>query len=113
MIARLEASGVEHERMTLVGALAPSASGRFWKKRWPMPLKKSPDRIRFMTLAAAAANRLRRIACGPGLKINFERTGSMHPLLFERVVAAFVPGPGLQDPDRTRAYCKLLQTTPA
>jgi hypothetical protein len=33
--------------------------------------------------------------------------------LFERVVAAFVPGPGLQDPERTRAYCNgLLQTHP-
>jgi hypothetical protein len=33
----------------------------------------------------------------------------MHPLLFERVVAAFVPGPGLQDPDRTEAFCLKLQ----
>jgi hypothetical protein len=33
----------------------------------------------------------------------------MHPLLFERVVAAFVPGPGLEDPERTRAFCATLK----
>jgi hypothetical protein len=32
----------------------------------------------------------------------------MHPLLFERVVAAFVPVPGLQNPERTRTLCEKL-----
>jgi hypothetical protein len=35
----------------------------------------------------------------------------MHPLLFERVVAAFVPGPGLENPERTRSYCEALPKT--
>jgi hypothetical protein len=33
----------------------------------------------------------------------------MHPLLFERVLAAFVPVAGLQDPDRTTAFCERLK----
>jgi tricorn protease interacting factor F2/3 len=64
-----------------------------------------------MTLAAAAANPAAVDRLWPWFEDNFERIGSMHPLLFERVVAAFVPGPGLQDPDRTRAYGNGLRQT--
>jgi aminopeptidase N len=113
MVQRLEASEVEHERMTLVGAL-----GFF--SRWPQlekalahTLEKVPDRIRFMPLVAAAGNPAAADRLWPWFEDNFASIEQMHPLLFERVVAAFVPGPGLLDPDRTRRYCSdLLQTHP-
>jgi tricorn protease interacting factor F2/3 len=111
MIARLEASGVEHERMTLVGALGAFSQWPLLEKALAYALEKIPDRIRFMTLAAAAANPAAVDRLWPWFEDNFERIGSMHPLLFERVVAAFVPGPGLQDPDRTRAYGNGLRQT--
>jgi hypothetical protein len=76
-------------------------------------LEKVPDRIRFMPLVAAAGNPAAADRLWPWFESN-SSIEQMHPLLFERVVAAFVPGPGLQDPDRTRAFClKLLQTSPA
>lgn len=113
MIARLEASGVEHERMTLVGALGAFSQWPLLENALAYALEKIPDRIRFMTLTAAAGNPAAADRLWPWFEDHFERIGTMHPLLFERVVAAFVPGPGLQDPDRTRAYCKgLLQTHP-
>jgi aminopeptidase N len=109
MIYRFEASGVEHERMTLAGAL-----GCF--KPWPLleetldyALEKVPDRIRFMPLVAAAGNPAAADRLWPWFVNNFQRIERMHPLLFERVVAAYVPGPGLQDPDRTSTFCEKLQ----
>jgi hypothetical protein len=76
-------------------------------------LEKVPDRIRFMPLVAAAGNPAAADRLWPWFVNRFQRIERMHPLLFERVVAAFVPGPGLQDPDRTRRYCSdLLQTHP-
>ena len=113
MIARLEASGVEHERMTLVGALGAFSQWPLLEKALAYALEKIPDRIRFMTLAAAAGNPAAVDRLWPWFEANFTSIERMHPLLFERVVAAFVPGPGLQDPDRTRTYCNgLLQTHP-
>jgi hypothetical protein len=113
MIRRFEASKVEHERMTLAGAL-----GYF--KAWPLlqetldyTLKKVPDRIRFMPLVAAAGNPAAADRLWPWFEANLPRIEKMHPLLFERVVVACVPGPGLLDADRTKAFCKdLLQKQP-
>ena len=72
-------------------------------------LEKVPDRIRFMPLVAAAGNPAAVDRLWPWFVDNFPRIERMHPLLFERVVAAFVPGPGLQDPDRTGTFCEKLQ----
>jgi len=72
-------------------------------------LEKVPDRIRFMPLVAAAGNPAAVDGLWPWFVNNLPRIERMHPLLFERVVAAFVPGPGLQDPDRTGTFCEKLQ----
>ena len=62
---------------------------------------------------AAAGNPAAADRLWPWFEENVARIAQMHPLLFERVVAAFVPGPGLLDPDRTSAYTKaLLQSHP-
>jgi tricorn protease interacting factor F2/3 len=45
----------------------------------------------------------------PWFEANLDRLEQMHPLLFERVVAVFVPGPGLNDPQRTRTICDDLE----
>jgi hypothetical protein len=113
MIHRLEASEVEHERMTLVGALGFFSRWPLLEKALAHTLEKVPDRIRFMPLVAAAGNPAAADRLWPWFEDNFASIERMHPLLFERVVAAFVPGPGLLDPDRTRRYCSnLLQTHP-
>ena len=62
-----------------------------------------------MPLVAAAGNPAAVDGLWPWFVDNLPRIERMHPLLFERVVAAFVPGPGLQDPDRTGTFCEKLQ----
>ena len=108
MIGRFEASGVEHERMTLAGALGSFSAWPLLEKALDYTLEKVPDRIRFMPLVAAAGNPAAVDRLWPWFVDNFPRIERMHPLLFERVVAAFVPGPGLHDPDRTRTFCNHL-----
>ncbi len=108
ILQRFATSRVEHERMTLAGAL-----GAF--SRWPLleqaldfSLKKVPDRIRFMPLVAAAGNPAALDRLWPWFEANQSRIETMHPLLYERVVAAIVPIAGLQDLERTRSFCERL-----
>ena len=109
MIRRFEVSGVEHERMTLAGALGCFDPWPLLEEALDYTLDKLPDRIRFMPLVAAAGNPAAADRLWPWFVGNFPRIERMHPLLLERVVAAFVPGPGLQDPDRTCTFCERLQ----
>ena len=108
MINRLESSRVEHERMTLVAALGSFSQWPLLEKALDYALERVPDRIRFMPLVAAAGNPVAGNRLWDWFEGHVGRMGNMHPLLFERVVAAFVPGPGLGDPQRTMAFCKAM-----
>ena len=108
MINRLEASRVEHERMTLVASLGSFSQWDLLERGLDYALERVPDRIRFLPLMAAAGNPVAGDRLWSWFEDHVDRMKSMHPLLFERVVAAFVPGPGLVDPDRTTAFCKGL-----
>ena len=109
MIHRFEASEVEHERMTLAGALGSFSQWAQLEKAMHYSLEKVPDRIRFMPLVAASGNPAAVDHLWPWFEANISRLEQMHPLLFERVVAAFVPVPGVKDPDRTRSFCEELE----
>jgi tricorn protease interacting factor F2/3 len=109
MMGRFEASGVEHERMTLAAALGCFNAWPLLEEALDYTLAKVPDRIRFIPLVAAAGNPAAADHLWPWFVDNFPRIERMHPLLFERVVAAFVPGPGLQDPDHTSTFCNHLK----
>ena len=109
MIRRFEASGVEHERMTLAGTLGCFDPWPLLEEALDFALEKLPDRIRFLPMVAAAGNPASADRMWPWFVDNFPRIERMHPLLFERVVAACIPGPGLQDPDRTITFCEKLQ----
>jgi hypothetical protein len=114
MLGRFESSAAEHERMILAGALGAFDQWPLLEKALDYALEKIPDRIRFLPLTAATANPAVTARLWPWFEDHVMRIEKMHPLLFERVVAAFVPGPGLQDPDRTRTFCaELLQRLPA
>jgi len=108
MLRRLASSGVEHERTTLAAALGAFSQRSDLEAALDAALDKLPDRIRFMPLVAAAGNPAATNRIWPWFEANLSRLEKMHPLLFERVVAAFVPGPGLTDPTRTRTFCEQL-----
>ena len=109
MVRRLASSTVEHERTTLATALGACSRWTELAAALDEALDKLPEPHPFH-----AAGGRRRQSCGyassfgRGSKTIFPRLEKMHPLLFERVVAAFVPGPGLTEPPRTRAFCEQL-----
>ncbi|HSO19579.1 MAG TPA: ERAP1-like C-terminal domain-containing protein, partial [Desulfosarcina sp.] len=109
LLRRFETSGAEHERMTLAGALGAFSQWPLLLQALDYSLEKVPDRIRFMPLVAATGNPAVLDRLWPWFEANLPRLESMHPLLFERVVAAFVPLPGMQEADRTRSFCRQLQ----
>ncbi len=109
MIDWFETSQVEHERMTLAGALGCINPWPLLEEALDYTLQQVPDRIRFIPLVAATGNPTATDHLWHWFESNIKRIERMHPLLFERVVAAFVPGPGLQDPDRTEDFCKDLK----
>lgn len=113
MIRRFETSPVEHERMILASCLGGFDQWALLQTALDYTLEKVPDRIRFMPLVSAAGNPAAADRLWSWFEAHLPRMEKMHPLLFERVVAAFVPGPGLTDPDRTSAFCgRLLQQQP-
>ena len=109
LIKRFEASSVEHERMILAGALGAFSGQQTLARALDYALDKIPDRIRFLPLVAAAGNPAANGHLWSWFETHLARMESMHPMLFERVVAAFVPGPGLEDVERTRAFCETLE----
>jgi len=108
MIHCLEKSEVEHERMTIVSALGAFGSQELLEKALVYALKEVPDRIRFLPLVSAAGNPAATDRLWSWFEDQMHLMEKMHPLLFERVVAAFVPVPGLADPERTRSFCHRL-----
>ncbi|MGA6925733.1 MAG: M1 family metallopeptidase [Desulfosarcina sp.] len=109
MIHHLEISRIEHERMTIAGALGCFGQWSLLEAALNYSLEKIPDRIRFLPLVAAAGNPTVMDQLWPWFESNLSRIEKMHPLLFERVVAAFIPGPGLLDSDRCMAFCSALR----
>lgn len=109
MLQRFETSRAEHERMTLAAALGCFSQWPLLEEALTFTLEKMPDRIRFVPLVSAAGNPAATDRLWPWFETNFQHIEHMHALLFERVVAAFVPGPGLHDPDRTSAFCRHLK----
>jgi hypothetical protein len=109
MRQRFDSSRVEHERMALAFALGCFSQWPLLVEALDFALERVPDRIRFIPLVAAAGNPAAADRLWAWFDDNFQRIGRMHSLLFERVVAAFVPGPGLQDPDRTGVICERMR----
>ena len=108
MVHRLASSTVEHERTTLATALGACSQWTNLQAALDDALDNLPDRIRFMPLVAAAGNPAATDRLWAWFEVNFSRIEAMHPLLFERVVAAFVSAPGLTDPAPTQTFCEQL-----
>ncbi|MDL2275180.1 M1 family metallopeptidase [Desulfosarcina sp. OttesenSCG-928-G10] len=109
MMRCYEKSQVEHERMTLVTALGSAGPWPVLEKALDYALDTVPDRIRYLPIVAAAGNPGMGRMLWHWLESRLPRIKTMHPMLFERVIATFVPGgPGLSDPDQTRRFCAAL-----
>ena len=97
LVRRFEKTRVEHERMTIAGALGSLGQWPVLEQALAYALEKIPDRIRFMPLVSSAGKPGRAVIdSGAGSRKKRLSWQHMHPLLLERV--------GRGDDSRSRPY---------
>jgi tricorn protease interacting factor F2/3 len=102
---RLETSQSEHERLNILTALGQFSDWRTQARALNYTLSHVPDRNRYIPIASAAANPNAAPFIWRWFQENLQQAETMHPLLFERVVAALVPAAGLYDPEAVTDFC--------
>ncbi|MGB5984698.1 MAG: M1 family metallopeptidase [Desulfobacterales bacterium] len=112
---RFETAPSEHERTLVLLALGGFSAWELTAQALAYVLENVPDRNRFMPIAAAAGN----LAALPHLwdwyRAHIAELETMHPLLYERVIAAIVPSAGLGREAEVKAFFQgyLAQEHPA
>jgi len=102
--ARFTAADSEHERINCLTALGAWRDPTTLCAALDFTLDQVPARIRFVPLVAAAANPVAGPTLWQWFEAHIHALETLHPLLFERVLAAVVPTAGLADLDRTRQF---------
>jgi aminopeptidase N len=97
LIQRLESCDSEHERLQVLTAMGCFQDLDLIDKVLAYALEKVPERNRFVPMTAAAANPYATGAMWTWFRDHVESLETLHPLLFERVIAGIVPISGLSN----------------
>ena len=98
LIRQFESCESEHERIHVLMALGCFRDLGLIKKALAYSLEKVPGRNRFIPMTAAAVNPYATGAMWQWFASHVDSLESLHPLLFERVIAGIVPVSGLSNP---------------
>jgi aminopeptidase N len=101
---RLTTARSEHERQTVLLALGAFGDAAALRKALRYTLDEAPDRNRFIPIVAAAANPCAAPIMWDWYVAHVDELEKMHPLLYERVIAAVAPVCGLERPDAVAAF---------
>jgi len=104
LIERYETVPSEHERTLVLAALGGFQSWELTARALAYTLEKVPDRNRFIPIVAAAANPQAIPRLWDWYLAHIDALETMHPLLYERVIAFIVPGTGLGREEEVHAY---------
>ena len=104
LIRRFESCRSEHERIQILTAMGCFQDPDLIRKAFDYTLKEVPVRNRFIPMVSAGANPHATKAMWPWFAAHVDSLESLHPLLYERVVAGIVPVSGLRDPDGVKAF---------
>jgi len=96
---RFETSGVEHERMNILTALGSFTDGRQIAAVGQFILEKVPPRNKFVPAMALAENPLAADFLWQWYRDNLDQMEQIHPMIYERVLAAVISAAGLGAPD--------------
>ncbi len=94
----------EHERMNLQSALGCFREPALIERAGRYVLEKIPPRNQFIPLVAMAVNPEAVEGLWPWFQNHLAALETFHPLLYERVLAAFIPVCGLTRPDEVRPF---------
>jgi len=104
LIRRLESCDSEHERLQILTALGCFRDVDLIHKALAYSLEKVPERNRFVPITAAAANPYATDAMWQWFTDHVDSLETLHPLLFERVIAGIVPVSGLSNPEDVNTF---------
>ena len=104
LIHRFESCDSEHERLQVLAALGCFRDPDLIHEALAYSLENVPGRNRFVPMTAAAANPYATGAMWQWFADHVDSLETLHPLLFERVIAGIVPVSGLSNPEDVNIF---------
>jgi len=101
---RFEASAIEHERMNILTALGGFTGSRQIAAVGQYILETVPPRNKFVPAMALAENRHAAAFLWEWYQANLERIEQIHPMIYERIIAAVIGAAGMEAPDALREF---------
>lgn len=98
------ASENEHERINMLLAIGCFQESSMIDRTERFLLEKVPDRNKFMVIGAMAANPYARFGLWEWYLSSLERLEKLHPVHYERVIAALIPWSGLGRKEQVRSF---------
>ena len=104
LIRRFESCDIEHERIQVIAALGCFRDLGLIHKALAYSLEKVPGRNRFIPMTVAAANPYATGDMWQWFTDHVDSLETLHPLLYERVIAGIVPVSGLSNPEDVNTF---------
>ena len=104
LIRRFESCDSEHERLQVLAALGCFRDLGLIQKALAYSLEKVPGRNRYIPMTVAAVNPYATGAMWQWFADHVDTLETMHPLLYERVIAGIVPVSGLSNPEDVNIF---------
>ena len=101
---RFQSSNIEHERMNILVALGCFKSKALIQKSLQYILDKVPARNKFVPVVAMASNPYAIPLLWDWYVSNLEQMEKLHPMLYERIIAAIVPMAGIERSQQVKAF---------
>lgn len=102
--ARLQSTDSEHERMNILTALGRFSERQAIEKALQYVLEKVPNRNKFVPIGSMAGNPYAIPSLWGWFESNLQELERLHPVHYERVIAAIVPVCGLGMEKRVHAF---------
>ena len=110
---RFEASMIEHERMNILTALGGFTGSSQVAEVGQYILERVPPRNKFIPVMALAENRQAAVFLWDWYQAGLTRIEKLHPMIYERVVAAVIGAAGIKAPDAVREFfAAYMEKTP-
>ena len=103
-VKRAKASESEHERMNILAALGCFKERALIEKAQQYVLDEVPDRNKFVPIGIMAENAHAMPFMWPWYLSSIERLEQLHPVHYERVLAAIIPWGGLGKAEEVKAF---------
>jgi len=101
---RCEASAVEHEKVNILIALGGGAGQQLLERVGRYILESVPPRNKFVPVMAMAENPTAADFLWPWYQDNLAALEQIHPMIYERIIAAVISAAGLNEPETIESF---------